>query len=148
MFCNNEISKLILNSLKAYIKKNKLSCLYEYKGEYIVNDSIRQELINVATKILKKDNFQFRNLRFYKQPEISNEMETVSQAEIMEYIVNEAEKAYRNERYRDIFITAPTGSGKSMIFQIPSIYLANKYHKLIIIIEPLKGLQSDQQKNL
>lgn len=148
MFCNNEISKLILNSLKSFIKNIGLNYLYEYEGEYVVNDSIRQELINVATNILKKENFQFRNLKFYKQPDQSNEMETISQAEIMEYIVNEAEKAYKSQRYRDIFITAPTGSGKSMIFQIPSIYLANKYNKLIIIIEPLKGLQSDQQKNL
>ena len=38
---------------------------------------------------------------------------------------------------RDIFITAPTGAGKSMIFQLPSIYLAQKYKKLIIFIEPV-----------
>ena len=148
LFCNTEISNLILNSLKAYLLKNGINSLYEYKGEYIADDSIRKELIDVAENVLKKKNFSFRPLEFYKQPEISNEMETISQAEIMEYIVNEAEKAYGGERYRDIFITAPTGAGKSMIFQIPSIYLTQKYKKLIIIIEPLKGLQLDQQKNL
>ena len=35
--------------------------------------------------------------------------------------------ALKNKSYRDIFITAPTGAGKSMIFQLPSIYLAQKY---------------------
>lgn len=148
MFCNTEISKMIFNSLKSFLRKNGYQTLFQYNGEYVVDNSIRQELIDVAVNVLKKDNFNFRPLEFYKQPEISNEMETISQAEIMEFIVNEAEKAYRGERYRDIFITAPTGAGKSMIFQIPSIYLANKYNKLIIIIEPLKGLQLDQQKNL
>lgn len=148
LFCNTEISNLILNSLKAYLLKKNINVLYEYKGEYITDDSMRKELVDVAENTLKKKNFTFRQLEFYKQPEISNEKEIISQAEIMEYIVNEAEKAYRGERYRDIFITAPTGAGKSMIFQIPSIYLTQKYKKLIIIIEPLKGLQLDQQKNL
>lgn len=148
MFCNTEISNLILNSLKAFLLENGIDTLYEYHGEYIADDSIRKSLVDVAEKVLKIDNFSFRPLDFYKQPEISNEMETITQAEIMEYIVNEAEKAYKGERYRDIFITAPTGSGKSLIFQIPSIYLTQKYKKLIIIIEPLKGLQLDQQQEL
>ncbi len=148
MICNTEISNLILNSLKAFLLNNNITSLYEYRGEYVVDDTLKDGLIEVAEKILKKENFSFRMLEFYRQPEISNEMENISQAEIMEYIVSEAEKAYKGERYRDIFITAPTGAGKSMIFQIPSIYLAQKHKKLIIIIEPLKGLQLDQQKNL
>ena len=147
LFCNTELSKLMLKALKAYINKSN-KVLYKFTGEYIADDSVRSDLIDVAENVLKKKNFKFRDLEFYKQPEKSNEMETVSQAEIMEYIVNQAENAYRGERYRDIFITAPTGAGKSMIFQIPSIYLSRKYNKLVIIIEPLKGLQLDQQKNL
>lgn len=148
MFCNTEISNLILKSLKAYAKSKNILELNQYCGEYVADDSIRKELVNVATEILGIKNFKFRPLEFYKQPEINNEMEIYSQADIMEYIVNEAEKAYKGERYRDIFMTAPTGAGKSMIFQLPAIYLAKKYKKLIIIIEPLKGLQLDQQKEL
>ena len=121
LFCNTQISNLILNSLKAFLLNNGINVLHEYKGEYVSDDSIRKELVSVAENVLKKKNFTFRQLEFYKQPEISNEMETISQAEIMEYIINEAKKAYSGERYRDIFITAPTGAGKSMIFQIPSI---------------------------
>lgn len=148
LICNTEISKLILNSLKAYLVNNGFNCLYKYSGEYVVDSSVREDLIEIATKVLKKENFSFRNIPFYKQPELSNEIEEVSQATIMEYIINEAQKAYNGKRYKDIFMTASTGSGKSLIFQIPAIYLAQKFNKLIIIIEPLKGLQLDQQKNL
>ena len=84
--------------------KNGINSLYEYKGEYIADDSIRKELIDVAENVLKKKNFSFRPLEFYKQPEISNEMETISQAEIMEYIVNEAEKAYRGYSKSHLYI--------------------------------------------
>ena len=43
----------------------------------------------IENTVLKIENFSFRKLDFYKQPEVSNEMETITQAEIMEYIVNE-----------------------------------------------------------
>lgn len=148
MICNTEISRHILYSLKAYLKKQGQNTIFEYTGEYALNSQVKNELVDIAKNILKINSFEFRQLDFYKQPEISKETEKISQGEIMEYIISEAEKAYANERYRDIFITAPTGSGKSLIFQIPSIYLSSKYGKLIIIVEPLKGLQLDQQNNL
>lgn len=146
MYCETEVSKMILASLKALIKYNKKSQLYKFIGTYDTDESLNKELKNIAENIMKIDNFSFRPLSFYKNPSISNEMEDVSQGKIMKAIINEAEKAYNKEVYRDIFITAPTGAGKSLIFQIPSIYLAEKYKKLIIIIEPLKGLMADQQE--
>ena len=45
-------------------------------------------------------------------------------------------------------MTAPTGAGKSVMFQVPAIYLAEKYNLLTIVISPLIGLMNDQVKNL
>lgn len=146
MFCETDVSCMILKSLKALLAHNNIECLYKFSSEHISNDKLFDEFRKIAENVLKYDNFKFKNLDFYKNPGVSNEMQELSQGTIMSYIVDEAEKAHRGEVYRDIFITAPTGAGKSLIFQIPAIYLANKYKKLIIIIEPLKGLMADQQE--
>ena len=52
------------------------------------------------------------------------------------------------KEYRDVFVTAPTGAGKSVIFQVPAIYLAEKYDLLTIVVSPLIGLMNDQISNL
>ncbi len=141
--CLTSISDNILKSLRAFCKENDI-VLAELKTDYTKITPVKEELLSIAKNVLKRENFDFRNIKFYKQPDISLDVEEISQGDIMEYIVSEAEKAYNGEGYRDIFITAPTGAGKSMIFQLPSIYLAQKYNKLIIIIEPLKGLMNNQ----
>ena len=146
MYCDTEISKMILESLKALLKYNGKNQIFRFTGTYNTDDSLNNELKDIAQNIMKIENFKFKDLLFYKNPSISNEMEYISQGKIMEAIINEAEKAYDGEVYRDIFITAPTGAGKSLIFQIPAIYLSQKYKKLILIIEPLKGLMADQQE--
>lgn len=142
--CLTTVAENILKSLKAFCYYNNIDKLFELSRDYTRTSPVKEELINIARNILKKENFNFRLIPFYKQPDVSLELEDISQGDIMEYIVSEAEKAYSGRNYRDIFITAPTGAGKSMIFQLPSIYLAQKYHKLIIIIEPLKGLMNNQ----
>lgn len=146
--CSTNITENIFAALKAFCNTHGINKIYKQKGESVVENDIQKGLIEVAQNVLKKENFSFRQLKFYANPDLSNDIENVSQGELMEYIVGEAEKAYKGEVYRDIFMTAPTGAGKSLIFQIPAIYLANKYNKLIIIIEPLKSLMNDQQANL
>lgn len=49
---------------------------------------------------------------------------------------------------RDVFVTAPTGAGKSVMFQVPAIYLAENYELLTIVVSPLIGLMNDQVSNL
>lgn len=111
-----------------------------------------EEFIKIAKEDIRIPNFkEFRMLKFYRNPGINKETIDISQAQIIREIIRQAENSYnpaQQNRFRDIFITAPTGAGKSVMFQIPAIYLAKKYHKLTIIIEPVKALMQDQKEKL
>lgn len=72
----------------------------------------------------------------------------ISQAEIVDSVVQETEKSINKKLFTDVFVTAPTGSGKSVMFQIPAIYLGEKYNLMTIVISPLIGLMNDQVKGL
>lgn len=72
----------------------------------------------------------------------------VSQENIVSDLVQQAERCIGNDDFCDVFVTAPTGAGKSVMFQVPAIYLAEKYNLLTIVISPLIGLMNDQVKNL
>lgn len=45
---------------------------------------------------------------------------------------------------RDLFVSLPTGSGKSLIYQLPAVY---KNHGLTIVVSPLVALISNQISN-
>jgi ATP-dependent DNA helicase RecQ len=85
---------------------------------------------------------------FYADPAISNETIHVSQGEIVENIVQNAEKAASDGIIEDIFVTAPTGAGKSLLFQLAAIYLAEEHQLVSVVISPLKSLMKDQVDNL
>lgn len=72
----------------------------------------------------------------------------VSQESIIANLVEEVENCGNEKDFRDVFVTAPTGAGKSVMFQVPAIYLAEKYNLLTIVVSPLIGLMNDQVKNL
>ena len=113
---------------------------FEHKAEY--------------TDILKKHwGFDsFRSLPVYdmaKLEEHQKEVTNISQEKIISDIVKQVENCGNpNADSKDVFVTAPTGAGKSVMFQIPAIYLAEKYNLLTIVISPLIGLMNDQIKNL
>ena len=76
--------------------------------------------------LLKKywgEGASFRPLLFYKDPDVSRETESVSQGQIVAEITDQCRKAQKGEEFRNIFITAPTGSGKSILFQLPALTL-------------------------
>ena len=139
------MSKRIVDSLHAFCLKNKIKVLSFYE-ELKKDDPIIDELIDIAKNDLKIPNFtNFRDIKFYKNPDINNDVIDISQAQIIKEIINQAEGAYsemNNHNFRDVFITAFTGAGKSVMFQIPAVYLAKKYKKLTIIIEPVIALIS------
>ena len=92
---------------------------------------------------------KFRILQFYCDPHNSNETVSVSQGHIVSTVIAQSEKALNgNHDFNNIFITAPTGAGKSLLFQLPAIYLSEKFDAVTIVVTPLIALMDDQVKNL
>ena len=52
------------------------------------------------------------------------------------------------ERRGDCIISMPTGGGKSVLFQGPSIYRAIFTHRLSLVVSPLRALMQDQVEEL
>ncbi|MDU2065037.1 MAG: helicase-related protein [Sporomusaceae bacterium] len=91
----------------------------------------------------------FRLLNFYKNPDESKEQITISQGHIISDIIEQSEFALKgNADFSDIFITAPTGAGKSLLFQIPAIHLNIQWQAITLVITPLIALMRDQVTNL
>ena len=94
----------------------------------------------------------FRDLKVYKNiddPVRKKELISVSQAQVIDDIVQQSIKSSRGEPFSDVFLTSPTGAGKSVMFQVPAIYLAERPENfLTIVISPLIGLMNDQVRAL
>lgn len=144
----------------AYLNKTKKYSLVLY-DKYGYRKDLTDSFKDIVNRVIKIPNFSsFREIEFYKDPKNSNKLIKINQTQIMSDMVAQAENAMECEKiavntkgkklkgYRDIFVTAPTGSGKSLMFQIPAIYLAEKYNALTIIITPLIELMNDQVRNL
>lgn len=96
---------------------------------------------------------KFLNIKFYDNEDLEQGKKTIyeiSQGAIIDSIVKQSIEAKNNHEFSDIFVTAPTGSGKSVMFQIPAIYLSETEEDplITIVISPLIGLMNDQVKGL
>lgn len=117
--------------------------LFQLQEEVIKED---YQVNETTQNLLKKywgDNTEFRNLKVYRNPDINNQISEISQGLIVETIINEYEKARLNEKTRDLFLTAPTGAGKSLLFQLPAFYVSSK-NDVTIVVSPLIALMKDQ----
>lgn len=140
--------------------KEKLGCLIKYFGLDITilnYKKLKKEKVSYDKylKYLKKywNKDSFLDVKFYDKEDLKEGKKTIydiSQGEIIDSIVNESIKAKNNDEFRDIFVTAPTGAGKSVMFQIPAIYLSEEEEDplITIVISPLIGLMNDQVKGL
>lgn len=92
----------------------------------------------------------FRDRSFYKNPALSFEKIEISQGTIVSDVIHQCKQARKKKvtSYSDIIVTAPTGSGKSLFFQIPAIYLHNEYKDVTVVISPLVALMADQVNEL
>ncbi len=92
---------------------------------------------------------QFRELEIYKDLFVGKDKVVLSQGQLIEHVIREAEKAESGqESPENVLLTAPTGSGKSLLFQLPGVYLGRAYGLLTLIVSPLKALIVDQVESL
>lgn len=93
----------------------------------------------------------FRQLTVYNLKDLEVKKKTtieITQEDIIYDIISQVENCINKSNFQDIFVTASTGSGKSLMFQVPAIYLAEKYALLTIVVTPLIGLMNDQVQAL
>ena len=127
--------------------------VYKYIDQ-IKTKERHETYLKIAKEEIGIPNFEkFKTLEIYINPIEGNEIEEISQETIINEIVEQIERSMsdiddNNSFYRDIFVTAPTGAGKSIMFQIPAVYAAQKYGSLMIAISPLVELMNDQVDNL
>ena len=93
----------------------------------------------------------FRDIPVYNMASVEEggkDVELISQERVITDLVQQVENCGENRDFRDVFVTASTGSGKSAMFQIPAIYLAEKYNLMTIVVSPLISLMNDQISGL
>lgn len=122
-----------------------------FQTSYQANPSVLEEynLLSILKKYWGED-AEFLMRRFYKDPAISYDIINISQKDIIQDILNQCKWAQQdaNSNYSDIIVTAPTGAGKSLFFQLPGIYLHENYQLLTVVISPLVSLMEDQVREL
>ena len=108
-----------------YVQASTVLDEYEHRDEY---NEILQKYWGYPS---------YRSLPVYDMGELEQGNKSiiqVSQEKIISNIVEQVERCGDGEDFRDVFVTAPTGAGKSVMFQVPAIYLAEKYNLLTIVI--------------
>lgn len=112
------------------------------------HSEVRPELYDILHEVWGYDDF--RNICIYKNLYQGKDTIQISQGEIIETVVTQAERGINKSRESvyNVLLTAPTGAGKSLLFQIPAIYLAKKYKSLTLVISPLVALMNDQVENM
>lgn len=113
-----------------------------------VEETIKEKynVDETSKSLLKKywgENAEFRELQVYQNPDVSNQITDISQGLIVDTIISEYQKTKKNEKARDLFLTAPTGAGKSLLFQLPAFYVSDQ-NDITIVVSPLIALMKDQ----
>ncbi|MFP9117170.1 helicase-related protein [Flavobacterium sp. RNTU_13] len=155
----NPINILVDNVLKTDLKASEqLSIILDYFDQLNITYTLKRIVFDLSKAsreelniLLKKhwNSDSFRTLKIYADPDLTKDIIEISQAEVVEAIIDEYENGnLRNKNIQDVFLTAPTGAGKSLLFQLPAIYLGEKYNTISIVVTPLKALMVDQVKQL
>ena len=90
---------------------------------------------------------KFREYEIYDMKN-KDQTEMISQEDVLQDIMEQIELAQSGSpEYKDIFFIASTGSGKSLLYQLPAI-IEEKGKKMVIVVSPLIALMKDQVSNL
>lgn len=123
------------------------ACRLPELKERCLPENCRQSVKELLQEIYGYE--QFRDLEIYDDLFKSKETLCISQGQLIENVICETEKAQQGDEQPDnILLTAPTGAGKSLLFQLPAIYLGKEYNLLTIVVSPLKALIVDQVEGL
>ena len=145
-----EAEEIEENSVKVFVEASRLfGCPVRlHKLSRNIRVEARQELYDLLKSVWGYDSF--RELKMYNDLSVNHDIVEVSQGSIIETVVQQAEHAYRgeNDKVGNVLLTSPTGAGKSLLFQLAAIYLAEEYGLLTIIISPLVALMNDQVEGL
>jgi len=144
-------------SFLSHLEKIELSAICEilrlndirYRFHFNKTDELkepRKELFQILADYWNSNSF--RKLEFYQTPELNTDLYESNQGKIVEFIVDQVEKGLNKMPFKDVFMTAPTGAGKSAIFQIPAIYLHSNFDSVSIVVSPLIALMKDQVQSL
>lgn len=106
--------------------------------------NIREDTVSLLREYWGRD-ADFRNLIVYGNPNVNKETIEISQGMLVETIIDEYKNAKKGIEPRDLFLTAPTGAGKSLLFQLPAFYIS-RCGDVTIIVSPLIALMKDQVK--
>lgn len=136
--------------IRAFVTATKMFglCVSVSKITRDLNIQPRQELYDLLKRTWGYESF--RSLKMYKDLNVNHDVTEISQGSIIETVVQQAEHAYRgeNDKVNHILLTSPTGAGKSLLFQLSAICLAEKYGLLTIVVSPLLALMNDQVDGL
>ena len=159
----------LLQNSQFYILKNdeatrkRLGVIYSFAKQmdidlhFYVVESQTADLVNNyfdLDELLKKywgKSAEFRTLPVYVDPNSDKSVKEISQKEIIVNVIEQSIIGIENKKDKyveNVFLTAPTGAGKSLLFQIAAIYLAEKHHALTIVASPLQALMENQVENL
>ena len=142
---NNRNPKIEYNLTLNQLKEKQIE-VHSFVDSEVVTDINDGPYLNILKRI--NSNFSFKYLEMYSNPEINDETIKISQSVVIDEIYRNIVKTQTGLDYRDVFMTAPTGSGKSVIFQIPAVLAAENHNLVTIVISPLIGLMNDQVDNI
>ena len=138
------------NGIRTFVEASKLfGCpIHLYRLSRNISVEPRKDLYDLLKKVWGYDSF--RKLRMYNDLSVNRDVVEISQGSIIETVIRQAEHAFRGEKDKveNVLLTSPTGAGKSLLFQLAAIYLAEKYGLLTIIVSPLVALMNDQVEGL
>lgn len=110
-------------------------------------EACRKEVSALLKEVYGYD--AFRDLEIYDDLFKGKEKLCISQGQLIENVILEAERAWNGaEQVDNLLLTAPTGFGKSLLFQLPALFLGRQYNLLTIVVSPLKALIVDQVEGL